>query len=137
MNGMEVGGLYRRRTGGGYISGARRTGVHFAPMKLHLDKPWLPLTEDRVAKLSGQMGVFQLADEGGRVTYIGFAGGKSLFGLRSELQKRIGAAAQFRFEVNNQYQTRWRELLMLHQAANGGLPELNRNEPAPKLGRLG
>ncbi len=106
-------------------------------MKLHLDKPWLPLTNERVAKLSGQMGVFQLADEGGRVVFIGFAGGKSLFGLRSELQKRVGSAAQFRYEVNNQYQTRWRELLMLHKAANGELPEQNRNELTPKLGRLG
>ena len=106
-------------------------------MKLHLDKPWLPLSAERVAKLSGQMGVFQLADETGRVVYIGFAGGKSLFGLRSELQKRLGSASQFRYEVNNQYQTRWRELLMLHQAANGALPELNRAEPTPKLGRLG
>ncbi len=90
-----------------------------------------------MAKLPGQMGVFQLADDSGQVVYIGFAGGKSLFGLRSELEKRLGSAAKFRYEVNNQYQTRWRELLMLHQAANGGLPELNRNEPAPKLGRLG
>jgi hypothetical protein len=106
-------------------------------VKLHLDKPWLPLSEERVSKLSGQMGVFQLADAAGSVVYIGFAGGKSLFGLRSELQKRIGSAAQFRYEVNNQYQTRWRELLMLHQAANGALPELNRSEPTPKLGRLG
>lgn len=106
-------------------------------MKLYLDKPWLPLTAERVSALPGQMGVFQLADADGRVVYIGFAGGKSLFGLRSELQKRLGSAARFRYEVNNQYQTRWRELLMLHQAANGELPPLNRDEPAPKLGRLG
>jgi len=106
-------------------------------MKLHLDKPWLELTEERARRLSGQMGVFQLADETGTVLYIGFAGGKSLFGLRSELQKRIGSAPKFRYEVNNQYQTRWRELLMLHHAAHGELPELNRREPVPKLGRLG
>ena len=111
--------------------------VDFRIVKLHLEKPWLPLTPERVAKLSGQMGVFQLGDESGAVLYIGFAGGKSLFGLRSELEKRLGAAPQFRYEVNNQYQTRWRELLMLHQAAHGALPELNRNEPVPKLGRLG
>lgn len=106
-------------------------------MKLHLDKPWLDLSAERVAKLPGQLGVFQLADDDGRVRYIGFAGGKSLFGLRSELQKRLGSAAKFRYEVNNQYQTRWRELLMLHQASHGELPEMNRTEPTPKLGRLG
>ena len=61
-------------------------------MKLHLEKPWLELSAERVAKLSGQMGVYQLADESGRVVYIGFAGGKSLFGLRRELEKRVGAA---------------------------------------------
>ncbi len=105
-------------------------------MKLHLDKPWLPLSAERLALLPGQLGVFQLADDTGHVLYIGFAGGKSLFGLRSELQKRLGSAAQFRYEVNNQYQTRWRELLMLHQAEHGALPELNRTEAIPKLGRL-
>lgn len=106
-------------------------------VKLHLDKPWLGLTPERVARLPGQMGVYQLADESGRVVYIGFAGGRSLFGLRSELEKRLGSAAGFRYEVNNQYQTRWRELLMLHRAEHGDLPELNRREPVPKLGRLG
>ena len=106
-------------------------------MKLHLEKPWLTLDADAVAKLPGQLGVFQLADDSGRVLYIGFAGGKSLFGLRSELEKRIGTAPQFRYEVNQQYQTRWRELLMLHQAAFGALPEFNQREPLPRLGRLG
>ena len=71
-------------------------------MKLHLEKPWLELTPERVKKLSGQMGVFQLGNESGEVVYIGFAGGKSLFGLRSEVEKRIGAAPRFRYEVNNQ-----------------------------------
>jgi hypothetical protein len=83
------------------------------------------------------MGVFQLGDDAGAVLYIGFAGGKSLFGLRGELEKRLGTAPRFRYEVNNQYQTRWRELLMLHQAAHGGVPELNLREPLPKLGQLG
>ena len=106
-------------------------------MKLHLDKPWLELTPERVARLPGQMGVFQLADDTGSVVYIGFAGGKSLFGLRSELQKRLGAAPKFRYEVNNQYQTRWRELLMLHKATHGAVPEMNEREPLPRLGRLG
>ena len=111
--------------------------VDFRIVKLHLEKPWLSFTAERVSRLPGQMGVYQLGDDAGGVLYIGFAGGKSLFGLRSELEKRLGAAPKFRYEVNNQYQTRWRELLMLHQAANGALPELNRNEPVPKLGRLG
>lgn len=106
-------------------------------VKLHLDKPWLALDAEAVRKLPGQLGVFQLADDSGRVLFIGYAGGKSLFGLRSELEKRLGSAPKFRYEVNQQYQTRWRELLMLHQAAAGTLPEFNLREPFPRLGRLG
>jgi hypothetical protein len=106
-------------------------------VKLHLDKPWIALSAENVARLNGQMGVYQLADDSGRVVYIGFAGGKSLFGLRSELQRWLGRAPQFRYEVNNQYQTRWRELLMLHRAANGAVPQLNEGERLPALGRLG
>jgi hypothetical protein len=106
-------------------------------VKLHLDKPWLTLDSETVARLPGQLGVFQLGDGAGSVLYIGFAGGKSLFGLRSELEKRIGTAPQFRYEVNQQYQTRWRELLMLHQSAAGAVPEFNQREPLPRLGRLG
>jgi hypothetical protein len=88
-------------------------------MRLHLDKPWIPLDEANVARIPGQLGVYQLADEGGQVQYIGFAGGRSLFGLRSELRARMGAAHSFRYEVNMQYQTRYRELLMLHRGAHG------------------
>ena len=106
-------------------------------MNLHLDKPWLELTPERVRALPGQMGVFQLGDGAGSVVFIGFAGGKSLFGLRSELEKRMGAAPKFRYEVNNQYQTRWRELLMLHEADHGAVPALNQREGLPKLGKLG
>ena len=59
----------------------------------------------------------------GRVVYIGFAGGRSLFGLRSELeralQERPAGAARFRTEVNQQYTSRYQELLMLHVADHG------------------
>ncbi len=106
-------------------------------MRLHLDKPWIPLDEANVARIPGQLGVYQLADEGGQVQYIGFAGGRSLFGLRSELRARTGAAHSFRYEVNMQYQTRYRELLMLHRGAHGELPLLNQAEPPLRLGRLG
>jgi hypothetical protein len=106
-------------------------------MRLHLDKLWIPLDEANVARVPGQLGVYQLADEGGQVQYIGFAGGRSLFGLRSELAARIAAAHSFRYEVNMQYQTRYRELLMLHRGQHGELPLLNQAEPPLRLGRLG
>ena len=109
-------------------------------MKLRLDKPWLDLTAENVARLSGQLGVFQIADAAGTVVYIGYAGGKSLFGLRSEIGKFAGSpragAARFRYEVNQQYQTRYRELLMLHVSDHGAVPELNRDDHI-RLGRIG
>lgn len=108
-------------------------------MSLDIDKPWQALNAENTHRLQGQLGVYQIADAAGKVVYVGYAGGKSLFGLRSELEKHVGnpAKAQFRFEVNMQYQTRYRELLMLYVSTHGDLPELNRGEQVGRLGRLG
>jgi hypothetical protein len=110
-------------------------------MQLRLDKPWIPLTAESLARLPGQLGVYQIADEAGTVMKIGFAGGKSLFGLRSALQdeaRNLGdSAAKFRYEVNMQYQSRYRELLMLHIADHGAAPERNRDSLPARLGRIG
>jgi hypothetical protein len=89
------------------------------------------------AALPGHMGVYELADDAGRVIYIGCAGGRSRFGLRGEVQDalaRIDGASRFRIEITTAYLTRHRELLMRHQAVHGGLPAAN--EPVPGLGRL-
>ena len=56
-------------------------------MGIRLDKPWTALTAASVKALPGQLGVYQLADPEGEIFYIGYAGGRSLFGLRSELQR--------------------------------------------------
>ena len=45
-------------------------------------------------------------------------------------------AARFRTEVNQQYTTRYQELLMLHVADHGALPVVNQADPPPRLGRL-
>jgi hypothetical protein len=109
-------------------------------MAIRMEKPWTELTPEAVAALPGQLGVYQLADAEGRVVYIGFAGGRSLFGLRGELeralQERPAGAARFRIEVNQQYTTRHLELLMLHVADHGSLPVVNAADPPPRLGRL-
>ena len=108
-------------------------------MRLRLDKPWQPLTTEAAKKLPGQLGVYQIADASGAVQYIGQAGGRSPFGLRSELEREAGergAGCQFRVEVNMQYRSRWFELLMLHQADHGRLPPDNAKNPPPNLGRL-
>ena len=109
------------------------------PLRLRLDKPWQPLTAETATRLPGQLGVYQVADATGTILYIGHAGGRSPFGLRSELQREAGARGpghQFRVEVNQQYRTRWLELLMVHKADHGSLPVDNANNPPPGLGRL-
>lgn len=108
-------------------------------MRLRLTKPWIDLTPEAAAAVQGQLGVFQLANATGEVVYIGYAGGRELFGLRSALQRHLalgtGGATRFRYEVNMQYQSRHRELLMLHVADTGALPSQNTNDH-PELGRM-
>ncbi len=107
-------------------------------LRLRLDKPWRPLTADEAARLPGQLGVYQVADAAGAIVYIGQAGARSPFGLRSELQRELqdrGAGHQFRVEVNMQYRSRWFELLMVYKADHDSLPPDNAKNPPP-LGRL-
>ena len=109
-------------------------------MSIRMTKPWIELTIETVQALPGQLGVYQLADAEGRVVYIGYAGGRSLFGLRSELERalreRPGGATRFRVEINQQYTSRYQELLMLHVADHGSLPAANAADPPARLGRL-
>jgi len=108
-------------------------------IRLRLDKPWRPLTAEEIARLPGQLGVYQVADAKGAILYIGQAGARAPFGLRSELQRELaerGPDYQFRVEVNQQYRTRWFELLMVHKADHGSLPPDNAKNPPPNLGRL-
>lgn len=84
------------------------------------------------------MGVFELGDVDGNVLYIGYAGGRSVLGLRGELRAMLGqsAATGFRYEVNTAYLTRFQELLMAHVAEHDRLPPENREENLPALGKL-
>ena len=107
-------------------------------MSLFLDKPWRNAVE--LHGLPGHMGVFELADAEGTVLYVGYAGGRSRYGLRSEIGEaltRMAAelgACRCRYEVTTAYLTRWQELLMAHRARHGTLP--SGNSPVPGLGRL-
>ncbi|MGQ0585008.1 MAG: DUF7508 domain-containing protein [Reyranella sp.] len=108
-------------------------------IRLRLDKPWRPLSTEEATRLPGQLGVYQVADAKGTVLFIGHAGGRSAFGLRTELQREAGERSpghQFRVEVNQQYRSRWFELLMVHKADHGSLPPDNAKNPPPNLGRL-
>jgi hypothetical protein len=108
-------------------------------MGVRLEKPWRELTAANVAALAGELGVYQLGDADGRVLRIGYAGGRTLFGLRSELEAALkggGEAAKFRTEVTSNYLSRYEELLMVHKADHGALPPGNTAEGDRNLGRL-
>src|SRR5580704_19725626 len=107
-------------------------------MGVRLDKPWRALTAANVAGLAGELGVYQLGDADGRVLRIGYAGGRTLFGLRSELEAALaaGEAVKFRTEVNAQYLSRYEELLMVHKADFGELPAGNSADARRRMGRL-
>ena len=106
-----------------------------------MTKPWRDLASVSARELPGQLGVYQLADGSGQVVYIGYAGGRELFGLRSALERQrdlmTAGATQFRYEVNMQYQSRYRELLMLHVADHGAMPAGNVDDHPAHLGRIG
>ena len=109
-------------------------------MAIRLTNPWHDLNE-AIPLLRGNLGVFELADKDGQVLYIGFAGGKSLYGLKGEvrdLSARITSATQVRHEVNTAYQSRFRELLMVQVADYGELPPYNieLNHQPGRLGRI-
>lgn len=91
---------------------------------IRLTKPWLPLVPT-LPKLGGQLGVFQLANQDDEIIYIGYAGGKSLFGLRSAISQaatEIPKAAKVRIEITSAYLSRFKELLMVHKADFNQLP---------------
>lgn len=107
-------------------------------MAIRMHKPYRPLTEDEVHKLGGYLGVYEIADAERRVLCIGYAGGRSRWGLRGELAAELQARGDglvFRYEVTMQYLTRYRELLMVHRADHGGLPP-GQAPGAPTRGRL-
>jgi hypothetical protein len=107
-------------------------------MSIRLEKPWIPLTDEGLKLVKGQLGVYQLGSETEGVTYIGCADARSLFGLKGELQAHLDAGlhVSFRLEVTSAYQTRYRELLMLHFADYQCYPRDNNEADLPKLGRL-
>jgi hypothetical protein len=111
------------------VTGVRMTG------------PWLPLDDATVQRLGGHMGVYELAAADGEVVRIGFAGGRSVFGLRGELERALRddgsavAATSFRYEITTSYLSRYRELLMVHAADHGAIPVGNTDSEL-RLGKM-
>lgn len=104
---------------------------------LALSKPWIELAAEAVWAVPAQLGVYQIGDDDGAVTRIGYAGGREPFGLRSALdaEREAGTGTRFRYETTHGYLTRWEELLMLHRALHGRLPPGNADRLHP-VGRL-
>ena len=99
----------------------------------------LPLDGAHVAEVGAHMGVYEIAAEDGEVVLLGYAGGRSPFGLRGELERTLAqrgpGRAWFRCEITTAYLSRYKELLMVHVAQRGSLPAGNLDE-ARTLGRL-
>ncbi|MCS5689055.1 MAG: hypothetical protein VX785_09145 [Actinomycetota bacterium] len=108
-------------------------------MGIRLSKPWESLDPLTIAALPAQLGVYQIADDGGNVLSVGYAGAKHPFGLRSALEQEIEfhgtEATHFRYEFTSNYRSRWDELLMLHLHDHGQLPDHQRDEEG-RVGRL-
>ena len=111
-------------------------GLFFVSVRL--SKKWLSIDEARDL-LRGNLGVFQLADAQQNTRYIGYAGGKSVFGLKGEVSaaiERLPVATFVRWEVTTSYLSRYKELLMLHHYDHGELPSDNPPAAEISLGQL-
>lgn len=108
---------------------------------LAIRSAWQPTTEAALAALPATLGVFEIASDDGEIQLIGYAGGRSLFGLRSSVTAALAhdsrTGLKVRVEQNMQYISRWKELLMFHVSRHGALPPLNDTSDISKLGRLG
>jgi hypothetical protein len=103
-------------------------------MAVRMSKLWHTLSQEAAAALPAQLGVYEIADADGQTVAIRYAGGLTLFGLRQRVTEEAearGPGFQFRVEVNQQYQSRWRELLMAYQADHNGLPAENKQDNMP------
>lgn len=111
-------------------------------------KPWTTFAAVDAASLPGYLGVYEIGDAEGRVLYIGYAGGRSLYGLRGSIAAHFAdtevnpalrdRAVSYRYEVNQMYNTRHIDLLMRFREDEGRVPEGNEAsaEPLPRLGRF-
>lgn len=94
-------------------------------------KPWTLPSAESIRAIPAVVGVYEIADAEGNLLYIGQAGGREPFGLRTRMQLHFGGddpnpvlrelAAQFRWEANQQYTTKRLEMLMQFQRDHGGV----------------
>lgn len=94
-----------------------------------LNKPWIEASDGTLGRLPGALGVFELRSAAGEINFVGFAGGRSRYGLRSAIKdsmEQLRAAGDgpdaFRYEVNQMYLTRYIEVLEKYIHAAGDIP---------------
>jgi len=108
-----------------------------------INKPWMDCRGIGARDLPGTVGVYELGDADGQVIYIGYAGGRSLTGLRgaigahstsdepnSVIQRRLKSV---RYEVTTSYLTRHLELLSRFNEDHNALPDGNVASGEPHL----
>ncbi len=117
---------------------------------MSIRKPWTAASADAIQAVPAVVGVYEIADLEGELLYIGQAGGREPFGLRSRLAAHFGGAEanpvlrerahSFRWEANQQYTTKRLELLMQYQRDQAAAwPPANAAggwQDQPQLGRL-
>lgn len=116
-----------------------RRGRPRAVTGVYMQSRWSPLDAEHVADVGGHMGVYQLGSPDGEIVFIGYAGGRSVLGLRGELASRLESeqerALMFRTEITSTYLSRYKELLMAYVAQHGSVP-IDNSERLEDLGRL-
>lgn len=117
---------------------------------MSIRKPWISASASAVRAVPAVVGVYEIADAEGELLYIGQAGGREPFGLRSRLAGHFSGvdsnpvlrerAHSFRWEANQQYTTRRLEMLMQYQRGEAAdWPPANAAgdwRDQPQLGRL-
>jgi len=102
-------------------------------MGVRLDSPWQLLNASVAEAVGGYLGVYEVRSFDGNYLRIGYAGGKSQYGLRGEIEcllEKYGAeCVDVRFEITSSYLSRYQELLMLHMHDYGRLPRDNAEDP--------
>lgn len=113
-------------------------------------KPWIRYSSEAIRAIPAVVGVYEVADAGGQLLYIGQAGGRERFGLRTRIAAHFDGsdgnpvlrerAALFRWESNQQYTSKRLEMLMQFQRDEGvEWPPGNAAgdwQDKPQLGRL-
>ena len=109
---------------------------------------WAPFRREDVPVISGSLGIYEIADAAGSLLYAGYAGGRTLHGLRGciaacfsgelPFAAALATAASYRYEVNSSYLGRWLEILGRYREEHGALPPGNMAEGAdlPTLPRF-